>query len=236
MSGQSPCFVTKGVYLIGKFRSSSMRLTDLSRRALLGIAFALAASSGASAAVSEADRGVLAQISQKLSGVKTMNGEFVQFDPNGQQREGKFYIARPGKVRFQYDPPTTIQVIADGKSVLVFDKKLQTYDIWPLSQTPLRLLLDSGLDLSTSDRVTSVSVAPDLVEVELQDETRFSAGTLNLVFDGGTFELKQWTVTDQQGLQTMVALYNVETGNQLAGDLFKIDYTAATNAAREKKD
>jgi outer membrane lipoprotein-sorting protein len=165
-----------------------------------------------------------------------MNGEFVQFDPNGQQREGKFYIARPGKVRFQYDPPTTIQVIADGKSVLVFDKKLQTYDIWPLSQTPLRLLLDSGLDLSTSDRVTSVSVAPDLVEVELQDETRFSAGTLNLVFDGGTFELKQWTVTDQQGLQTMVALYNVETGNQLAGDLFKIDYTAATNAAREKKD
>jgi outer membrane lipoprotein-sorting protein len=59
---------------------------------------------------------------------------------------------------------------------------------------------------------------------------------LNLVFDGGTFELKQWTVTDQQGLQTMVALYNVETGNQLAGDLFKIDYTAATNAAREKKD
>ena len=213
-----------------------MRLTDLSRRALLGIAFALAASSGASAAVSEADRGVLAQISQKLSGVKTMNGEFVQFDPNGQQREGKFYIARPGKVRFQYDPPTTIQVIADGKSVLVFDKKLQTYDIWPLSQTPLRLLLDSGLDLSTSDRVTSVSVAPDLVEVELQDETRFSAGTLNLVFDGGTFELKQWTVTDQQGLQTMVALYNVETGNQLAGDLFKIDYTAATNAAREKQD
>lgn len=213
-----------------------MRLTDLSRRALLGLAFALAASPAAMAAVSEADRGVLAQISQKLSGVKTMNGEFVQFDPNGQQREGKFYIARPGKVRFQYDPPTTIQVIADGKSVLVFDKKLQTYDIWPLSQTPLRLLLDSGLDLSTSDRVTSVSVAPDLVEVELQDETRFSAGTLNLVFDGGTFELKQWTVTDQQGLQTMVALYNVETGNQLAGDLFKIDYTAATNAAREKKD
>jgi outer membrane lipoprotein-sorting protein len=139
-----------------------MRLTDLSRRALLGLAFALTASSAALAAVSEADRAVLSQISQKLSGVKTMNGEFVQFDPNGQQREGKFYIARPGKVRFQYDPPTTIQVIADGKSVLVFDKKLQTYDIWPLSQTPLRLLLDSGLDLSTSDRVRSVSVAPDL--------------------------------------------------------------------------
>ena len=71
-----------------------------------------------------------------------MNGEFVQFNPDGQQLQGKFYIARPGRVRFQYDPPATVRVIADGKSVLVFDKKLQTYDIWPLSQTPLRLLLD----------------------------------------------------------------------------------------------
>ena len=212
-----------------------MRLAALSRRAVLAAALAFAALPGAASALTEEERAVLGRISQKLSAIKTMNGEFVQFDPDGRQREGKFYIARPGKVRFQYDPPTTVNVVADGKSVLVFDKKLQTYDIWPLSQTPLRLLLDSGLDLATSDRVTRVSVAPDLVEVELQDETRFSAGTLNLVFDGASNELKQWTVTDQQGLQTMVALYNVETGNQLASDLFRIDYAAATNAAREKK-
>jgi outer membrane lipoprotein-sorting protein len=211
-----------------------MRLAALTRRAVLAAVLALSALPGAAFAVTEEERAVLGRISEKLSGIKTMNGEFVQFDPDGQQREGKFYIARPGKVRFQYDPPTTVNVVADGKSVLVFDKKLQTYDIWPLSQTPLRLLLDSGLDLATSDRVTKVAVAPDLVEVELQDETRFSAGTLNLVFDGSTYELKQWTVTDQQGLQTMVALYNVETGNQLASDLFKIDYAAVTNAAREK--
>ena len=107
----------------------------------------------------------------RLSAVETMNGEFVQFNPDGEQLQGKFFIARPGQVRFQYDPPTTVSVIADGKSVLVFDKKLQTYDIWPLSQTPLRLLLDKSLDLATSDKVTRVGVAPDLVEVELQDET-----------------------------------------------------------------
>ena len=81
--------------------------------------------------------------------------------------------------------------------------------------------------------MSRVSVAPDLVEVELQDETKFSAGTLNLVFDRKSSELRQWTVTDQQGLQTLVTLYNVETGNQLGKDLFKIDYNAATNAARE---
>ena len=210
-----------------------MSFAALSRRAILAGALAAALLPGAAYSITDEERAVLAEISQKLSGLKTMNGEFVQYDPNGAQRQGKFFIARPGRVRFQYDPPTTISVIADGKSVLVYDKKLQTYDIWPLSQTPLRLLLDSNLDLSTSDRVSRVSVAPDLVEVELQDETKFSAGTLNLVFDRKSSELRQWTVTDQQGLQTLVTLYNVETGNQLGKDLFRIDYAAATNAARE---
>lgn len=203
------------------------------RRAVLAGALAAALLPAGASAITDEERKILAEITQKLAGVKTMNGEFVQFDPNGAQRQGKFYIARPGRVRFQYAPPTTVSVIADGKSVLVFDKKLQTYDIWPLSQTPLRLLLDSGLDLAQSTRVKRVSVAADLVEVELHDETRFSSGILNLVFDRNTYELRQWTVTDQQGLQTMVTLYNVETGNQLSGDLFKIDYAAATNAARE---
>lgn len=204
------------------------------RRAVLGaVLVATTLAPGAASALTDEERGVLAEISAKLSAVQTMDGEFIQYNPNGDQLQGKFFIARPGRVRFQYDPPTTISVIADGKSVLVFDKKLQTYDIWPLSQTPLRLLLEQNLDLATSDKVTRVGVAPDLVEVELQDETRFSAGTLNLIFDRKNFELRQWTVTDQQGLQTMVALYNVETGKQLASDLFKIDYQAATNAARE---
>jgi outer membrane lipoprotein-sorting protein len=210
-----------------------MSLT-VTRRAVVAGLMAAAALPGAAFPLTEEEQSVLGTISTKLAAVDTMNGEFVQFDPDGSQRQGKFYIARPGRVRFQYDPPTTVSVIADGKSVLVFDKKLQTYDIWPLSQTPLRLLLDRSLDLATSKRVTRVSIAPDLVEVELQDETRFSAGTLTLVFDRGSSELRQWTVTDQQGLQTQVVLYNVELGNKLAGDLFKIDYSAATNAARDR--
>ena len=123
----------------------------------------------------------------------------------------------------------------DGESVLVHDKQLQTYDIWPLSQTPLRLLLQSDLNLATSDRVTSASVEPDLVQVEMIDDAKFGGGTLTLVFDRASGELRQWTVTDQRGVQTLVTLYNVEIGNRLAADLFKIDYNAATNASREKR-
>jgi outer membrane lipoprotein-sorting protein len=214
-----------------------MGLVAVTRRTLLAAMLATAGfAPGPASALTEEERGVLLEISSRLSAVETMDGEFVQYNPDGQQLQGKFYIARPDRVRFQYDPPTTVQVIADGKSVLVFDKKLQTYDIWPLSQTPLRLLLDKSLDLSTSEKVTRVGVAPDLIEIELQDDTKFSSGTLNLIFERTSFELRQWTVTDQQGLQTMVALYNVETGKQLPSDLFKIDYNAATNAARENQN
>jgi outer membrane lipoprotein-sorting protein len=202
----------------------------LDRRALFA-ALAISLFPPAASAITDEERAVLSDITAKLSSIDTMDGEFIQFNPNGDQLQGRFYISRPGRVRFQYDPPTTVSVIADGKSVLVFDKKLQTYDIWPLSQTPLRLLLDKNLDLAATDKVTRVGLAPDLVEVELQDETRFSAGTLNLIFDQNTYELRQWTVTDQQGLQTMVALYNVETGKPLDSELFKIDYQAATNAS-----
>jgi outer membrane lipoprotein-sorting protein len=201
---------------------------------MLVAALAFAALPGTALALNEDDRTALAAIAKKLSAIDTMNGKFVQFDPNGQQRQGKFFMQRPGRVRFQYDPPTMVNVIADGKSVLVFDKKMHTYDIWPLSQTPLRLLLDSGLDLAASDRVTNVSIASDVVEVQLRDHTRFSNGTLALTFDRGSSELRQWVVTDEQGLQTVVTLYNVEIGNRLPADLFKIDYQAATNAAREK--
>jgi outer membrane lipoprotein-sorting protein len=211
-----------------------MRLAPLTRRALLAAIISAAALPDPGFALTDEESAVLSQISGALAQVQTMNGEFVQFNPDGEQLQGRFYIARPGRVRFQYDPPATVQVIADGKSVLVFDKKLQTYDIWPLSQTPLRLLLDSDLNLATTEKVANVGIAPDLVEVVLQDETRFSAGTLNLIFDRKTHELRQWTVTDQQGLQTMVALYNVEIGNSLDAGLFDIDYQAATNAAREK--
>jgi outer membrane lipoprotein-sorting protein len=212
-----------------------MSLTHLTRRTLLAAIVAAAAAPNAAFAITDDERAVLKDISKVLSKVQTMNGEFIQYNPDGQQMQGNFYIARPGRVRFQYDPPATIRVIADGKSVLVFDKKLQTYDIWPLSQTPLRLLLDPNLNLATSDKVQAAGVAPDLVEVVLHDETRFSAGSLDLIFDRQSYELRQWTVTDKQGLQTMVALYNVEIGKKLPDDLFEIDYQAATNAARENR-
>ena len=199
----------------------------------MAIAVVALVAAGPAAALTADERSALDSISKRFSTVRTMNGEFVQFGPDGSRTEGKFYIARPGKVRFQYDKPSTISVIADGKSVLVHDKKLRTYDIWPLSKTPLKYLLDSSIDLATFDKVKGVSLESDLVQVVIVDDSKFGGGRLTLIFDRTSNELRQWTVTDEQGLETSVALYNVESGRDLGSDLFKINYAAATNAAQD---
>lgn len=213
-----------------------MTFTHLVRIAALAAALATTANSAEAVARTPQETIALNSISAKLGAVRTMNGEFVQFGPAGGRTEGKFFLARPGKVLFQYDPPTPISVIADGKSVLVHDTRLQTYDIWPLSKTPLKFLLDSTLDLASSDRVESVIIEPDLVRIVVVDDSKFGGGRLTLFFDAASNELRQWTVTDEQGLETTVALYNVEVGNKLSQKIFRIDYNAATNARRQGRD
>jgi outer membrane lipoprotein-sorting protein len=213
-----------------------MTFTNLVRVAALAAVLATTANSAEAVARTPQETSALKSISAKLGAVQTMNGEFVQFGPTGERTEGKFFLARPGKVLFKYDPPTPISVIADGKSVLVHDTRLQTYDIWPLSKTPLKFLLDSTLDLASSERVGSITIEPDLIRVVVVDDSKFGGGKLTLFFDAATNELRQWTVTDEQGLETTVAIYNVEVGNKLSQKIFRIDYNAATNARREKND
>lgn len=178
----------------------------------------------------------LQSLATAFQSTKTMAGEFVQFGPDGSKTEGKFYLAKPGKVLFQYGPPSKLAVIADGKSVLVFDRKMQTYDLWPLSKTPLRFLLDDAMDLARSDKVSEVRVEPDLVEVTIVDDSKFGGGRIALIFDRASSELRQWTVTDDQGLATSVTLYNIETNKQLSSKLFKIDYARAATAGQGRSD
>ncbi len=211
-----------------------MTLLSTTRKLALAAALALALAPGAALALGAAESQALKAVSAKFQTVSSMSGDFVQFGPSGDKTEGRFFMARPGKINFTYSAPATISVVSDGNSVLVHDKKLQTYDIWPLSKTPLKYLLQQKLDLSTFDKVSDVNLEADLVSVTIVDDSRFGGGKLTLIFDRATNELRQWSVIDDQGLQTSVSIYNVETGKRLAGDLFKINYSAATNAARER--
>lgn len=187
---------------------------------------------GPALALSDGEAKTLEDVNAYFNSVKTMHGDFVQFGPEGSQSDGKFYIARPGKVRFYYNPPAKLDIIADGKSVSVRDRKMATQDIWPLSQTPLRFLLSDDIDLQKDANITNVLVEDDLVTVTLTDQTTFNSGVLTLIFDAKTFELKQWTVRDAQGYETSVAVYNVVANGPTNPDLFKIDYLA--NARQDR--
>lgn len=188
---------------------------------------------GPALALSDDEAKTLKDVNAYFNSVKTMNGDFVQFGPEGSQSDGKFYIARPGKVRFYYNPPAKLDIIADGKSVSVKDRKMATQDIWPLSQTPLRFLLADDIDLQKDTNVTNVLVEDDLVTVTLTDQTTFNSGVLTLIFDAKTYELKQWTVRDAQGYETSVAVYNVVANGPTNPDLFKIDYLANARQGRD---
>ncbi|WP_417677805.1 outer membrane lipoprotein carrier protein LolA [Roseibium sp.] len=188
---------------------------------------------GPALALSDDEAKTLKDVNAYFNSVKTMNGDFVQFGPEGSQSDGKFYIARPGKVRFYYNPPAKLDIIADGKSVSVKDRKMATQDIWPLSQTPLRFLLADDIDLQKDTNITNVLVEDDLVTVTLTDQTTFNSGVLTLIFDAKTYELKQWTVRDAQGYETSVAVYNVVANGPTNPDLFKIDYLANARQGRD---
>ena len=115
-------------------------------------------------------RAQVAKISSYLSSLPTLVGNFVQVAPNGNRTTGEFYMQKPGKVRFAYDPPSPIDIVSDGTSVVVRDRKLATQDVYPLSQTPLRYLLSDRIDLLKDTNVVSVSSDDVFITVTIEEK------------------------------------------------------------------
>jgi outer membrane lipoprotein-sorting protein len=167
-----------------------------------------------------------AKVSSYLSSLQTLVGNFVQVGPDGSKTKGDFYIQKPGKVRFEYEDPSPIAIIADGSSLAVRDRKLATQDIYPLSQTPLRFLLSDRIDLLKDTNVVSVTSDEVYISVTIEEKQAL-IGTSRLMLMIGTKDgqLKQWTVTDPQGYDTTVAVYNLDSSKKVDPSLFKIDFT-----------
>jgi outer membrane lipoprotein-sorting protein len=168
------------------------------------------------------------RVSLYLSTIQTLVGNFVQVGPDGRKTEGKFYIAKPGRIRFEYDPPSPIEVVADGSQVVIHDRKLDTKDLYPLSQTPLRFLLADRIDLWNDTKVVSVGADEKFVTVTIE-ERQFVIGTsrLMMMFNAKDFQLLQWTVTDPQGYETTVGVYNLDMKQKPDLNMFRIVYGRA---------
>ncbi|TCL93069.1 outer membrane lipoprotein-sorting protein [Rhizobium sp. PP-WC-2G-219] len=167
--------------------------------------------------------GTAQKIADHFASVKTMSGEFVQFGPRGEQTGGKFFISRPGRIRFNYEAPSPMRVIADGKSVVIGNQKLKTWDLYPLSKTPLNLLLSNSIDLS-GKTVRDVKEETDLITIVLGDRSIFGDSTITMMFDPKTYDLRQWTITDPQKKDTSVMIFNVKTGMPMDDAVFRIPY------------
>ncbi len=204
-------------------RLAGLPASTTRRRFVAGAAAGLTLAALPHAATAAADPVAAQKIADHFSSVKTMMGEFVQFGPRGEQTGGKFFIQRPGKLRFNYDKPSPMRVIADGKNVVIGNVKLKTWDLYPLSKTPLSLLLSEKIDLGNK-MVRDVKQEADLTTIVLGDKTIFGDSTITLMFDPKTFDLRQWTITDVQAKDTSVMIFNVQNGVQLDPSVFEIPY------------
>ena len=167
-----------------------------------------------------------ARVSSYLSSLQTLVGNFVQVGPDGTKTKGDFYIQKPGKLRFEYEPPSPIAVIADGSSLAVRDKKLATQDIYPLSQTPLRFLLSDRIDLLKDTNVVSITADDVFISITIEEKQALvGTSRMMLMIGAKDGQLKQWTVTDPQGYDTTVAVYNLDSSKKVDPGLFKIDFT-----------
>ena len=173
-----------------------------------------------SAVLTPQDRADIARVETYLNGVRTLHSRFLQIAPSGATSEGQAWLQRPGRLRFQYDPPSPFLLVG-GHGLLVFnDRQLRQTSNIPLGSTPLGLLLEDNLRLSGDVTVTGLVRQPGGLQVSLVRTKTPADGTLTLIFADVPLALRQWTVIDAQRQETRVTLYNVELGGAFDQSLF----------------
>jgi outer membrane lipoprotein-sorting protein len=195
------------------------------RRLALTVLLLLAASAPAPAQLLQftpENRAEIERIDDYLNSIRTMKGGFVQIDPDGQVDQGTFALSKPGRMRFEYAPPASTLIVSDGTTVAVQNPKLRTVDKYPLSQTPLDLILGDRIDLLHNHSIVGAGRQQDQFIVKARSRGGNTQGNISLVFSEPGLELRQWTVIDNQGLSTTVALQNVQVGVDVSNVSFAL--------------
>jgi len=166
---------------------------------------------------------IVSRANDFFNGITTMYASFTQMNANGDRLTGELYVHRPGRLRFDYDEPATLQVVADGRQVAIQDSRLNTQDLYPISQTPLKFLLGSRVNLGRDVSVLDVERFDDEVDIQLEDRSTLGGTSrVTLTFDDRLSELKRWRIRDPQGFTTTVALDEVDFVSRMDPGLFVI--------------
>lgn len=168
---------------------------------------------------------IVAKANAYFNGISSLVGDFIQTGGDGRRLAGKLFLARPGKIRFEYDAPATLEVIADGSSVAVRDRKLATQDLYLISQTPLKFLLRERINLAQDLRLISASVEQEGARIQLEDKSTLGGSSkITLFFDPNVETLLRWRIVDPQGFTTIVALSNLDKTRRVDNRIFVINY------------
>jgi len=166
----------------------------------------------------------LDRINGYFNAMKGMQADFTQISPDGRRFGGVLYLLRPGRMRFEYHPPAALEVVSDGRSVEIRDRKLKTKESYFVGQTPLKFLLQPKIDIAKDSKVTDLKRAGADIILSLEDKSTLGGTSrIRVVFDGESYALKEWTVTDPQGNDTRVTLANLNLAALPDRSLFILD-------------
>jgi outer membrane lipoprotein-sorting protein len=165
--------------------------------------------------------------------IRTMAGRFLQIDTNGGRIEGTFFLERPDKVRFRYNPPSREEIVSVGRGFYVLNRADRTYYAYPQDTIPLRQFLGDQIDLFRAN-IVGVASADGYMTITIVDETVAGTVEVSLVFDTETLDLAQWSLVEPNGTELTFSLYDVEKNVEIPRSFFYIDatYTAIDPANR----
>jgi len=197
---------------------------------LLGLGLALTGAFPAMAAsrpLTDDEKALVNSISAYNSSIKSMVGRFIQIDTSGQKIEGTFFLQRPDKIRFRYNPPSRQEIISVGRGFYVIDRAEKTQYAYPQDKVPLRQFLSDKIDLLNSNIIDFVQ-SDTYVTITLSDDTPAGTVQVALIFDKGTKDLSQWVLTEPSGEELTFSLYDVQKDVDIPKSFFYIDptYTA----------
>jgi outer membrane lipoprotein-sorting protein len=173
------------------------------------------------AQLNDQDRADIGRIEAYLNQLRTATASFLQLADNGGVARGKFFLSRPGKMRFEYDPPTPILMVSTGGSLVYYDSLLKQTSYLPIDSTPLGLLLRDNLKFGSEVTITQFERGPGTLRLTLVQTKDPDQGTLTLTFTDKPLALKQWTVVDAQRKATTVTLTELQTDMKLDPKLFQ---------------
>jgi outer membrane lipoprotein-sorting protein len=182
----------------------------------------LASLAHANAALSAKDITDLARVSAYLNSISTLQAGFVQVGPNGELDQGTVWAKKPGRMRFEYAPPSPYLIVSDGQTIAVSNSQLRTMDRYPLLENPLSVILKDGIDIARDANVVAVDRQSGTLRVTARQDSGPLKGQVTLIFSDPAIELRQWIITDAQGLQTMIALKDMKTEVQIDPSKFTI--------------